>query len=125
MQLDHAFRLLDTSDEFASRRERRTLHGELRFIRLDSSEPNRRRYPAVACARGCVGNQSAVRTRERLNRLACSLQPLPESGGFEVEGVGGFRRRQVQDFAKHVSDSMWPIQALKHSECAADLHLLR
>ena len=76
------------------------------FVRPDSSELNGRRYATVARACGGGGDESAVRARDRLNGFARSLKPLAESGGLQVEGVGGFRGGQIQDFAKHVGESM-------------------
>src|SRR5690242_8266898 len=66
-----------------------------------------------------------MRSRERLDRFARSLKPLPESGGLQVEGIGRFRGGQIQDFAEHVGESMWPVQTLQHAQGASDLHLLR
>ena len=66
-----------------------------------------------------------MRASERFDAFARSLEPLPESGGLQLEDVGRFRGGQVQDFAKHVGESMRPVQTLQHSEGAADLDLFR
>jgi hypothetical protein len=62
---------------------------------------NGRWYATVAGARGGVGDESAVRARKRLDRFPRSLEPLPESGRLQLEGIRRRRCGQIQDFAEY------------------------
>src|SRR4051794_21813035 len=102
MQLNHAFRLVDASNERSCLVERRGRGGELELLRSNPSELNCSVDTLIAPARRAAGDEAAVFTRERLDRLARSLEPLPERGRLQTERVSGFRRRQTQNLTQHI-----------------------
>src|SRR5438132_11176895 len=62
--------------------------------------------------------------RERLDALARSLEAFAKRGWLDLHRLGRFGCGQLEDFSEHVGKAVWPVEALEHSQRAADLDFL-
>ena len=124
MDLKRPSRLLGAAHEPSNLLIGRWLLCEIERVSMDTPEAEGCRYPAMAAAGGLIGGQTAVGSRERFDSRAGVLEALAEQLRGYAEGLGAVRARQLQDLAEDVRQPMRTIQALKHAERTADLHLL-